>query len=108
MHTFHRVVRKHQGEKHVKSFHCLDQYLAMTFAQLTGRESLRDIEACLFAHKDKLLHMGFRSKIVRTTLADANKTRSWKIYADFAQSLIRIARPLYANEDLGLELDTFL
>ena len=69
----------------------------MSFAQLTGRESLRDIEACLFAHKDKLFHMGLRSKISRATLADANKTRNWKIYADFTQSLIKIAQLLYAR-----------
>jgi len=97
MHTFRRVVQKYHGDKYAKSFSCLDQYLAMSFAQLTGRESLRDIEACLFAHKDKLFHMGLRSKISRATLADANKTRNWKIYADFTQSLIKIAQLLYAR-----------
>jgi hypothetical protein len=77
----------------------------MAFAQLTYRESLRDIEACLRAHQSKLYHMGIRSKVVRSTLSDANEQRDWRIYADFAQALIRIARPLYAEEDLGLELD---
>jgi hypothetical protein len=77
----------------------------MAFAQLTYRESLRDIEACLRAHQSKLYHMGIRSRVVRSTLSDANEQRDWRIYADFAQALIRIARPLYAEEDLGLELD---
>jgi hypothetical protein len=77
----------------------------MAFAQLTYRESLRDIEACLRAHQHKLYHMGIRSRVVRSTLSDANEQRDWRIYADFAQALIRIARPLYAEEDLGLELD---
>ena len=105
MHTFRRCVQRYQGERYVKRFRCLDQYLSMAFAQLTYRESLRDIEACLRAHQSKLYHMGIRSKIVRSTLADANEQRDWRIYADFAQALIRIARPLYANEDLGMELD---
>jgi hypothetical protein len=77
----------------------------MAFAQLTYRESLRDIEACLRAHQRKLYHMGIRSRVVRSTLSDANEQRNWRIYADFAQALIRIARPMYAEEDLGLELD---
>lgn len=77
----------------------------MAFAQLTFRESLRDIKACLRAQKDKLYHMGIRGYVSRSTLADANERRDWRIYADLAQALIRIARPLYANEDLGLELD---
>jgi len=105
MHTFRRCVKRYQGERYVKRFRCFDQYLSMAFAQLTYRESLRDIEACLRAHQSKLYHMGIRSRVVRSTLSDANEQRDWRIYADFAQALIRIARPLYAEEDLGLELD---
>ena len=105
MHTFRRCVASYQGNRYKKSFSCLDQYLCMAFAQLTYRESLRDIEACLRAQRDKLYHMGIRGNISKSTLADANQNRDWRIYADFAQALIRIARPLYANEDLGLELD---
>jgi len=105
MHTFRRCVQRYQGERYVKRFRCLDQYLSMAFAQLTYRESLRDIEACLRAHQNKLYHIGIRSRVVRSTLSDANEQRDWRIYADFAQALIRIARPLYAEEDLGLELD---
>jgi hypothetical protein len=106
MHTFRRCVTRYQGEHYVKRFRCLDQYLVMAFAQLTSRESLRDIEACLRAHQSKLYHMGIRSATVaRNTLSKANERRDWRIYADFAQSLIRIARPLYANEELGLDLD---
>ena len=105
MHTFRRYVQRYQGERYVKRFGCLDQYLSMAFAQLTYRESLRDIEACLRAHQGKLYHMGIRSRVARSTLSDANELRDWRIYADFAQALIRIARPLYAQEDLGLELD---
>ena len=105
IHTFRRCVARYQGNRYIKSFSCLDQYLCMAFAQLTYRESLRDIEACLRAQKDKLYHMGIRGSISKSTLADANENRDWRIYADFAQSLIRIARPLYAHEDLGLDLD---
>jgi len=106
LHTFRRCVTRYQGERYVKRFRCLDQYLVMAFAQLTCRESLRDIEACLRAHQSKLYHMGIRSaSVARNTLSKANERRDWRIYADFAQSLIRIARPLYANEDLGLDLD---
>ncbi|MFB3146082.1 MAG: IS4 family transposase [Nitrospirales bacterium] len=105
MHTFRRSVQRYQGERYVKQFRCLDQYLVMAFAQLTYRESLRDIEACLCAQQTKLYHMGIRATISRSTLADANEQRDWRIYADFAQSLIKIARPLYAEEDLGLDLD---
>jgi len=105
MHTFRRCVQRYQGERYVKRFRCLDQYFSMSFAQLTYRESLRDIEACLRAHQSKLYHMGIRTKVMRSTLSDANEQRDWRIYADFAQALIRIARPLYAEEDLGLELD---
>lgn len=105
MHVFRRCVARYQGNHYIKSFSCLDQYLCMAFAQLTFRESLRDIEACLRAQKDKLYHMGIRGRVSRSTLADANESRDWRIYADFAQALIRVARPLYADEDLGLELD---
>jgi hypothetical protein len=105
MHTFRRCVARYDGNRYKKSFSCLDQYLCMAFAQLTYRESLRDIEACLRAQKDKLYHMGIRGNVSRSTLADANERRDWRIYADFAQALIRIARPLYADEDLGLDLD---
>jgi hypothetical protein len=105
LHTFRRCVDRYQGEHYVKQFRCLDQYLSMAFAQLTYRESLRDIEACLRAQKNKLYHMGIRAMISRSTLADANEKRDWRIYADFAQALIKIARPLYAKEDLGLDLD---
>jgi len=105
LHTFRRCVLRYQGERYVKSFRCLDQYLTMVFAQLTYRESLRDVEACLRAQQDKLYHMGIRSLVSRSTLSDANEQRDWRIYADFAQALIRIARPLYAETDLGLELD---
>jgi hypothetical protein len=87
---------------------CWDQYLAMAFAQLTYRESLRDIEACLRSIGGKLYHMGFRGKVARSTLADANESRDWRIYADFAQVLIAIARPLYAHDPIGVDLDQSL
>jgi hypothetical protein len=104
--TFRRCVAAHRGEHKVKDFSCLDQFLAMSFAQLTYRESLRDIEVNLRAQARRLYHMGFRCvTISRNTLANANATRPWQIYADFAQHLIGIARPLYANEPLGLDLD---
>ena len=105
MHTFRRCVARYEGNRYKKTFSCLDQYLCMAFAQLTYRESLRDIEACLRAQKDKLYHMGIRGSVSRSTLADANQRQDWRIYADLAQALIRIARPLYAEEDLGLDLD---
>jgi hypothetical protein len=103
--TFRRCVQRYRGHYKVKHFSCLDQYLCMAFAQLTYRESLRDIEVCLRAQQSKLYHMGFRSVIARNTLANANQVRDWRIYADFAQSLIQIARRLYAEDDFGLELD---
>ena len=106
MHKFRQCVTRYQGERYVKQCRCFDQSLVMAFAQLTSRSSLRDIEACLRAHQIKLYHMGIRAPIVaRNTLSRANKRRDWRIYADFAQSLIRTARPLYAKEDLGLDLD---
>jgi hypothetical protein len=105
MQTFRRCVARHDGNRYKKTFSCLDQYLCMAFAQLTSRESPRDIEVCLRAHKDKLYHMGIRGGVSRSTLAEANERRDWRIYADLAQALTDIARPLYADEDLGLDLD---
>ena len=102
--TFRRCVARYGGEHKVKTFSCLDQYLSMAFAQLTYRESLRDIEACLGAPTGKLYHMGIRSNLARNTLANANAVRDWRIYADFAQSLIAIARRLYATEPFGVDL----
>jgi IS4 transposase len=102
--TFRRCVSRYGGTYKVKSFSCLDQYLCMAFAQLTYRESLRDIEACLRAQGRKLYHMGIKSRVSRSTLADANESRDWRIYADFAQSLIAIARRLYATEPFGVDL----
>jgi Domain of unknown function (DUF4372)/Transposase DDE domain len=102
--TFRRCVARYGGTYKVKSFSCLDQYLCMAFAQLTYRESLRDIEACLRAQQRKLYHMGIKSRVSRSTLADANESRDWRIYADFAQSLIAIARRLYATEPFGIDL----
>lgn len=102
--TFRRCVARYGGEHKVKTFSCVDQYLCMAFAQLTYRESLRDIEACLRAQADKLYHMGIKSRVSRSTLADANEVRDWRIYADFAQSLIGIARRLYAGEPFGVNL----
>lgn len=102
--TFRRCVARYGGEHKVKTFSCLDQYLCMAFAQLTYRESLRDIEACLRAQATKLYHMGIKSRVSRSTLADANEVRDWRIYADYAQSLIGIARRLYADEPFGVDL----
>jgi hypothetical protein len=104
LHTFRRYVARHRGEHKVKRFSCLDQYLCMAFAQLTYRESLRDIEACLRAQSSKLYHLGIRSKVARNTLANANATRDWRIYCEFAQSLIGTARRLYADEPFGVDL----
>ena len=102
--TFRRCVARYDGEHKVKSFSCLDQYLCMAFAQLTYRESLRDIQACLRAQTSKLYHMGIKARVSRSTLADANEVRDWRIHAEFAQSLIGIARPLYADEPFGVDL----
>ena len=104
LHAFHRSVARYSGEHKIKRFSCLDQYLSMAFAQLTYRESLRDIEACLRTQSAKLYHLGFRSPVARNTLANANATRDWRIYCDFAQSLIGTARRLYADEVFGLDL----
>jgi hypothetical protein len=106
LHVFTRCVAKYKGHHKVKDFSCLDQFLAMAFAQLTYRESLRDIEMNLRTREARLYHMGFRcAKISRNTLSNANANRSWKIYADFAQYLIGIARPLYAKDPLAIDLD---
>lgn len=104
-HPFHRCVQRYQGNQKVKDFKCLDQFLAMAFAQLTYRRSLRDIQSCLRAMGSKLYHMGFRCQTIsRNTLANANEQRQWKIYAEFAQTLISQAIELYRDEDLGLDL----
>jgi Domain of unknown function (DUF4372)/Transposase DDE domain len=102
--TFARIVERYGGDRYVKSMHCAEHFRVMAFAQLTYRESLRDIEACLSAQASKLYHMGFREPIRRSTLSDANEARDWRIYADFAQVLIRQARKLYAVESFGVEL----
>src|SRR5881409_3569942 len=99
------VVARYRGDSHGRGFSCWDQYLAMAFAQLTYRESLRDIEACLRSMSGKLYHVGFRGQVSRSTLVDANETHDWRIYADFAQVLIGIARPLYAQDPIGVDLD---
>ena len=101
---FNICVRRYQGDYRIHDFSCLDQFLCLAFAQLTGRESLRDIETCLRAMQPKLYHCGFRGSIARSTLAGANENRDWRIYADFAQVLIQTARKLYAADDLGVEL----
>jgi hypothetical protein len=105
---FQKCVARYRGDSNPRGFTCWDQYLAMVFAQLTYRESLRDIEACLGAMCAKLYHMGFRGRVRRSTLADANDTHDWRIYADFAQLLIATARPLYASEPMAVELDQSL
>ena len=102
--TFRRCVARYGGEHKVKRFTCLEQLLCLAFAQLTYRESLRDIEACLRSQSDKLYHMGIRSRISRSTLADANEVRDWRIYADYAQRLIGLARKLYVDEPFGVDL----
>jgi len=101
---FHKCVNRYRGNYKIKSFSCMDQFLSMAFAQLTYRESLRDIESCLRAMQPKLYHMGIRGSIAKSTLADANENRDWRIYADYAQVLINIARKLYRDEDFGVEL----
>ena len=103
-HTFRRLVIKHRGDFNVRTFSCLDQFLCMAFAQLTYRESLRDIEACLCAQPTKLYHLGIRGKVSRSALADANEARDWHIYYEFAQALIGIARRLYAKQSIGIDL----
>ncbi|MFQ5629915.1 MAG: IS4 family transposase [bacterium] len=105
LHKFRRLVKRYRGNRKVKTFSCMVQYLCMAFAQLTHRESLRDIEVCLRAVHPKLYHMGIRGKVSRSTLARANEKRDWRIDADFALALIDIARKLYSDEDFGLELE---
>src|ERR1700692_3844661 len=105
---FQKCVARYAGDRYLKNLSCWDQYLAMAFAQLTYCESLRDIEACLGSVGSKLYHMGFRGKVARSTLAHANELRDWRIYADFAQVLIGIARPLYAHDPIGVDLDQSL
>lgn len=104
-HLFRKCVRRYGGNRYVKSFPCWSQFLCMAFAQLSYRASLRDIEISLRAHRRKLYHMGIHGNISRNTLANANRRRDWRIYAAFAQELIAIARPLYAGDSIGLELD---
>jgi len=101
---FQLCVDRYQGNRYVKDFSCWDQFLCLAFAQLTYRTSLRDIETCLRAQQPRLYHMGFRGRVSRATLADANETRDWRIYRDFAQELIRLARDLYQEESFGVEL----
>ena len=103
-HSFRQCVTRYQGNYRMRSFSCYDQFLCMSFAQLTFRESLRDIECCLGALEEKLYHAGFRGHVSRSTLADANENRDWRIYADFAQLLIHQARTLYLKEDFGVQL----
>src|SRR5664279_869025 len=105
---FRRCVERYQGDLRLRGFTCWDQYLAMAFAQLTYRESLRDIEACLGSLQGKLYHLGFRGKVARSTLADANESRDWRIFAEFAQRLIAIARGLYVREPMGVDLEQSL
>ena len=105
LHEFRKCVARYGGDYKSRGFSCLDQSLCLSFAQLTFRESLRDIEACLRSVPEKLYHLGFRGHIARSTLADANETRDWRIYANLAESLIRIARPMYAFDPLGVDLD---
>jgi hypothetical protein len=104
LHEFRKCVHRYRGDYKIKSFFCLDQFLCLAFAQLTYRESLRDIEACLQTMKNRLYHMGIRGRVSRGNLAHANETRNWRIYADFAQVLIAEARRLYRDEDIDLEL----
>ena len=105
---FRRCVERYQGDARLRGFSCWDQYLAMAFAQLTYRESLRDIEACLRSLQGKLYHLGFRGKMARSTLADANESRDWRIFADFAHRLIATARKLYVREPMGVDLEQSL
>jgi hypothetical protein len=105
IHEFRRCVARYNADYRLRSFSCWDQFLCMAFAQLTFRESLRDIEACLRAVPARLYHLGIRGQVSRSTLADANENRDWRVYADFAQALIGIARPLYAGESFGVDLD---
>lgn len=102
---FRKCVERYNGNYKIKSFSCWDQYLCMAFAQLTYRESLRDIQACMRATQSRLYHLGIRGRVSRNTLAHANQTRDWRIYADFAQVLFAKARRIYAADSFGIELD---
>jgi len=102
---FQKCVTRYGGDSRNRGFSCWDQFLCLSFAQLTYRESLADIQACLRSVQGKLYHMGFRGRVSKSTLADANETHDWRIYADFAQVLIAVARPLYSSESLGFDLD---
>lgn len=104
-HEFRSCVQRYRGDRRIRNFSCLDQFLCMAFAQLTYRDSLRDIETCLRAIQSKLYHLGIRGKVSRSTLADANERRDWRIYSDFAQALIRHARQLYAADSFGVDLE---
>lgn len=104
-HEFQKCVDRFHGNRRILHFSCYDQFLCMAFAQLTYRESLRDIEACLGSFKNKLYHTGFRGRVARATLADANQNRDWHIWADFAQILIQMAQLLYAHDDFGVDLN---
>ncbi len=104
-HEYNKCVTRYRGNYRTRTFTCYDQFLCMAFAQLTYRESLRDVVTCLEVLKPKLFHAGIRGKVSRSTLADANENRDWRIYADFAQVLIAQARELYAEEDFGIDLD---
>jgi hypothetical protein len=103
---FQTCVARYKADRHLRRFSCWDQWLCMAFAQLTHRESLRDLESCLRAVSSKLYHLGIRGEVSRSTLADANERRDWRVYADLAQKLIAVARPLYADEPFGAELDS--
>src|SRR3974390_182532 len=105
---FRRCVARYQGDWRLREFSCWNQYLAMAFAQLTYRENLRDIEACLRSLQGKLYHLGFRGNVARSTLADANESRDWRIFADFAHRLIATARGLYVQQPIGIALDRAL
>jgi hypothetical protein len=102
---FRRCVARYDGDRRLRGFSCWDQFLCMAFAQLTYREGLRDIEACLRSSPERLYHLGIRDKVSRSTLADANERHNWRIFADFAQILIRRARSLYADDPFGEDLD---
>ena len=106
LHDFHKCVRRYRGDYKVRRFSCLDQFFCLAFAQLTYRESLRDIVSCLSSMPNRLYHMGIRGRVTRNNLANANEARDWRIYADFAQILIAEARRLYQDEDLGVDLQS--
>ena len=104
-HDFNLCVRRYRGDYRARSFSTFDQFLCLAYAQMSGRESLRDIETCLNSHREKLYHVGFRGSVSRSTLADANERRDWHIFQDFGQVLIRMAQQLYHDERFALELD---